>query len=316
MLLPITKAVLLMFLLITSSVAARGLSSDARLLSLVPPDSKIIASVARPAGEDKLGSFLLFTENNRLDLQDFFAVSGMDTSRAIDQVVFTAGTGQKGTLSEHSLLVSGRFNRDAIFRSVRGGKADIDSYRGVVILVVPAFERERSSLRESRWLAILDSNVAIFGTVETVQRELDRHIANSWPDSLLMERLSRLGRNDDSWCLLPAPKVGGVAEKVLEDLDSRLGLVMESGRPLGYGIHFGRRIEITVSSAAVATSGPRTQTDSRTEASSAPSYFFEISSDREAYSQKRKVVKVPRSRYEKWLEALSARSFTIGAIPH
>ncbi|WP_348262479.1 hypothetical protein P8935_22105 [Telmatobacter sp. DSM 110680] len=316
MLLRKAKAILLLSLLSTSSAVACASSPDQRLLSLVPPESKIIASMVRPAGEDKLSSFLLFTESNRLDLQDFFAVSGTDTTRSIHQVVFTAGVGLKGILSEHSLLVSGHFNRDAIFRFVGGGKTEIDHYRGVAILVVPAFERERSALSESRWLAIMDSNAAIFGTAETVQRELDRYLANSRPDSLMMERLSRLGRNDDSWCLLPAPKEGGVAQRVLEDLDSQLGSVVKAGRPLEYGIHFGRSIEITASSAAVETSGQRTPPDLQIETSAAPSYFLSRSSDREAYPLKRTVVKVPRSRYEKWLEDLSARSFTIGAAPH
>jgi hypothetical protein len=34
-----------------------------------------------------------------------------------------------------------------------------------------------------RWLAILNSDIAIFGTPVSVQQELDRQIANSRPDS-------------------------------------------------------------------------------------------------------------------------------------
>jgi hypothetical protein len=306
------KAVLLMSFLFISSVAACALSSDVRLLSLVPPESKIIAGMVRPAGEDKLSSFLLFTENNRLDLQDFFAVSGMDKSRSIHQVVFTAGVDLTGMGSEHSLLVSGHFNRDAIFRSVGSGKAEIASYRGIAILMVPAFERERSTLSELRWLAILDSNVAIFGTVETVRRELDRYVANSRPDPLLMERLSRLGRNDDSWCLLPAPKVGGVAAKVLESLDGKLESVVKEGRPLEYGIHFGRTVEITASSEDIATASSRMERNAPPATSPAASYLLGYSGDGES-TLTRTVVKVPRRRYEKWLNALSARSFAIGA---
>lgn len=313
MLLRSAKTVLLLFLLGAAGVAACALPSDARLLSLVPPDSKIIASMLRPTGHDQFGSFLLLTENNRLDLQDFFAVSGADTSRSIQQVVFTAGAGQRGALSEHSLLVSGHFDRDAIFRSARSDKANAEDYRGVAILAVPPFERELKTLHGLRWLAILDSRVAIFGTTEIVERELDRYLAKSQPDPMLMERLSRLGRNDDSWCLLPAPKEGGVVQTVFKDLDGQLGEVVKEGRPLEFGIHFGRSVEITVSSEALATAGSQAQPNSQPEVSPGASYFLGNSGGESTLT--RTVVKVPRRRYEKWLNALSARSFTIGAVP-
>jgi hypothetical protein len=315
MLLRSAKAVLLSCLLLTAGVAACALSSDARLLSMVPPDSNVIASMLRYAGQDQSASFLLLTENNRLDLQDFFAVSGADTSRSIHQVVFTAGAGQKGTLSEHSLLVSGHFDRDAIFRSARGDKATSEDYRAISILAVPAFERERSTLHDVRWLAILDSRIAIFGTREIVQRELDRYLSKSQPDPMLMERLSRLGRNDDSWCLLTGPKLGGVVQTVLENLDAQLGAVVKEGRPLEYGIHFGRRIEITASSEAVATTRPKTPPDAPAAVSPAASSFLPSSGYGGEETLIRTVVKVPRSRYEKWLDALSARSCAIGAVP-
>lgn len=316
MLLRSDKAVLTLFLLLTMVGAACALSSDARLLSMVPPDSNVIASMVRYAGHDQSPSFLLLTENNRLDLQDFFALSGADTSRSIQQVVFTAGAGERGILNEHSLLLSGRFDRDAIFRSAQGGKANFERYRGIAILAVPAFERERKTLLDLRWLAILDSSVAVFGTPEVVERELDFYLAKSRPDRMLVERLSRIGRNDDSWCLLSGLKMDGVVQTVFENLDVQLGSIVKDGKALEYGIHFGRSVEITASSQTILAVDSARQQNSGPEVSPAASYFLPNARDRADSTLTRVVVKVTKRRYEKWMNALTAHSIVIGAVPH
>ena len=68
---------------------------------------------------------------------------------------------------------------------------------------MPALARERSTFDEVRWLAILDSTIAVFGSVASVQQELDRYLAKSLPDPILVKRLSQLGRGDDAWTLFP-----------------------------------------------------------------------------------------------------------------
>lgn len=116
MLLRTAKALLLLSFLFNASVTASAISSDLRLIQMVPPESQVIASMLSPTLDGQPSSFLLFTGNNRIDLEDFFAVTGADASRRIHQVVFAAEVGDDGKLSEHSLLVSGHFNRNAIFR--------------------------------------------------------------------------------------------------------------------------------------------------------------------------------------------------------
>src|SRR5258707_15527203 len=96
----------------------------------------------RPTPEQQHGSHLLITGNNRLDFEDFFAVTGADASRRIQQVVFVAAAVGDGALSEHSLLVSGHFNRDAIYRFAESGNARAESYRGQAVLIVPPLVRE------------------------------------------------------------------------------------------------------------------------------------------------------------------------------
>ena len=41
------------------------------------------------------------------------------------------------------------------------------------------FERELGTFKDVRWLAMIDSKVALFRTISSAQQELDRHLAAS-----------------------------------------------------------------------------------------------------------------------------------------
>jgi hypothetical protein len=308
------KSILLLFFLINEAVAASSLSSDLRLIQMVPPESQVIASMVIPTPEGQPRSFLLITVYNKIDLEDFFAVTGADASRLIRRVFFVAAAGSDGTLSEHSLLVSGHFNRDAIFRFSESGNARTESYRGEAVLIVPPLARERSGFKDLRWLAILNSDIAIFGTQESVQRELDRQIANSRPDPSLMERLSRLGRHDETWCLFPAPSVGGVIASVLDKLDPKLAAVAREGGSMQYGVHFGRRVEITASSNIAARETSNSETDRSAALSTPPHYLLADSLGDDGTVA---VVRISRRRYDEWLDKCYKGNVTIGeTLPH
>ena len=315
MLLRTAKAISLLFILF-NAIAASASSTDLRLMRLVPPDSQIVAGMISPSRAGQPSSFLLVTEYNRNDYQDFFALTGADASRIIRQVVFVASDGRKGILSEHSLLVSGLFNRDAIFKSAHGARATTVSYRNVTVLVVPAFERERSTFNEERWLAILDSNIAILGSAESVERELDRQIANSPPDPFLMERLSRLGAEDEAWCLLPAPSRSGVVQSLFEKLDPKFGAVAREGGTMQYGVHFGRKVEITASSNVAVQARRDSQEDPSSADSTPTQYFLPHSNDAPDDGIRSAVVKISQRRYGEWLAEFANRRLTAGGALH
>jgi hypothetical protein len=314
MLLRTTKTMLLLFVLFNAAVAASALPSDLRLIQMVPPGSQVIASMLRPTPEGQPSSFLLITIYNRIDLEDFDALTGADASHLIHQVVFVAAMGGDGKLSEHSLLIGGHFNRDAILRSAESGKATTESYRGQSILVVPPLARERDRFKQVRWLAMLDPDIAIFGTPVSVQHELDRQIANSRPDPILMERLSRLGHNDETWCLLPASSPGGVVESALEKLDPKLGAIAMERGSMQYGIYFGSHVEITASSNDAAPGIPNLEND-RSTAYSAPTRSFLATSHDGGDEGKIIVVKISRRRYDECLIEFSKASLTNGSTP-
>lgn len=317
MLLRSAKAILLLSFLFNAGVAASALSSDLRLIQMVPPESQVIASMLSPTPEGLPSGFLLITGDNRIDLEDFLAVTGADASHLTLQVVFVAAAGGDGRLSEHSLLVSGHFNRAAIFRFAESGNASTESYRGEAILVVPPLARELGRFKHLRWLAILNSDIAIFGTPVSVQKELDRHIENSRPYAILMERLSRLGRHDETWCLLPAPSPGGVVESVLEKLDPKLGAVAREGGSMQFGIHFGRRVEITASSNITARGISNSENDRPAAQLTPARYFLAGSRGGGDDDGKIAVVRISQRRYDEWLDKFSKGSLTIGdTLPH
>lgn len=304
MLLRVVRTFLSLFLLVNTAVVF-GLSPDMRLLPLVPPESQIIAGMTGPVKANQLSSFLLITRNNEYDQEDFLALTGGDATRSIREVVFVAATGRGGFFGEHSLLAGGLFNREAIFRLADIGNARRESYRGVPVLVVPALARERDHFRDLRWLAIPDEHTAIFGSIASVQRELDRWIAKSPADEEFVERLRRLDQKYETWCLLPAPKADGIVTRALRGLDARLGDIAGQGGTIQYGIHFGKNVEITASVNAVSevSSGPA---DMQLAQPMGVSYFFSNSDSAGANAPKRVVVKVAQSRYEKWMEEYSS----------
>lgn len=311
-----TNAILLLFCLFNATVAAFALPLDLRLIQMVPPESQVIASMLRPTPEGQpSGGFLLITIYNRMDLEDFFALTGADASRLIHQVVFVAAAGGDGKLSEHSLLISGHFNRDAILRSAEKGNATTGSYGGQSILVVPPLARERDRLNHVRWLAILNSDIAIFGTPVSVQHELDRQVANSRPDPNLMERLSRLGRDDETWFLLPGSSPSGIIESLLEKLDPQLGAIAREGGSIQFGIHIGRRVEITATSNIAVRRSSNSEND-RPAAQLTPAHSFLAGSQvGEDGGGKIAVVKISRRRYGEWLAKFSKGSLSFGGTP-
>jgi hypothetical protein len=306
MLLKAATAALFLFTLAQARAVPSAFRSDARLIQLVPTRSQVVAGMHGSSPSRRFDSFLVITRNNRTDLDDFFAITGGDTSRVIRQIVFVAASGQSGPVSEHSLLVSGQFSQEAIARSVESGKERTEVYRNLPVLVVSPFAREVGTFNEDRWLVVLNSQILIFGSPALVREELDRWLANSPPDSMLLDRLARLDSNDDAWCLLPAPSPTGLVQNLFEKLDSKLGAVARRGEPIEYGIHFGKRVEIAASSEARTQFPSARAIGAENPQMAGGSFFISPHDDTAADETGRVVVKVSLQRYKGWIAEFSS----------
>ena len=122
-------------LVLFGSALAHGSPADVKMLSLVPPGSEILAEIVQTPTTRHHGGFVLFTLANRIDYEDFLSLESADPLLHIDRLVFTASAGPSGAAPEHSRIVSGRLERERIYRSVESS-ATSKEYRGVAVLLV------------------------------------------------------------------------------------------------------------------------------------------------------------------------------------
>ena len=294
-----TLALLVVFAL-ESAVMALAQAPDRGLLALVPPDSQIVGGSLAPYAEHHRVQFLVFARANTLDLQDFFSIAGVDASRAVDEVVFAASGGHEPAHPEHSLLVRGRFDKDRILSALPG--AVVGVYRGVAVVSLQPFERERALLQDARLLAIIDSRLAIFGTAPSVRQEIDQYLDGTGADSAVVKEISSLQNQDETWCLISSLALGVEVPRMLKTLDPAFGQMdVTSGRLL-FGIRYGRQIEFEYEAdlspslaTSVAFSGPRT-----TELFQ-PAKYRSPTSAVESGRRVRRVVRISRAHYQRWL---------------
>jgi hypothetical protein len=190
--------------LLSAFLAVSGFASplSSRLLPLVPPGAQIVAGFQNPVAGYSHGRLLLATRNNRLDLEDFQALTGADARRVFDEIIEVALAPSGGALSEHMLLAAGRFDREQIFRSLELNGAANTQYQGTRIALIKPLTRELGDMLDTRWMVILDNRIAIFGTPSLVQEALRRYTGHALPDSILEERLSLLRPDVTSWNVL------------------------------------------------------------------------------------------------------------------
>ena len=299
----------LLVLLFLRATESPALSPDTRLLPLVLPGTPLVAGMRAPLGQGQPDSFLLITHNNAVDLEDFFAITGSDPSRLIHQVIFTASADNSGNLTEHTILVSGQFDHGQLLRSARSNSIQ---YRGLSVLTIPPLVRERNTSNDLRWLALIGSEIVVFGTAATVQQELDRYLAGAKSDASLIQALSHLQSDDDTWCHLSLPAPSDGIRGVLGMLDPRLAESLEEGGSFQFGIRTRRKVEFEYEMDGFSSSGVETVSTSLANSlagseAKTPSLLARRESD-ESPGHIYREVKVSRSRYETWLLQVSARS--------
>ena len=172
------------------------------LLSLVPPGADMVAGFENHPGPTKHGRLLLTTHNNRLDLDDWQSLTGVDNNRAFEEVIEVATSDSEGNLSEHLLLVEGRFDRERIFHSLEESGAPSADVEGQGVLLIQPLARERGDMLDTRLLVILENRIGILGTPLAVRSALRRYADHAVPDSVLEERLSLLRSDVTSWNVL------------------------------------------------------------------------------------------------------------------
>jgi len=217
---------------------------DNSLLPLVPAGAKIVAGIQDPHNPDSHGRILLVTHNNNLDLNDWLTLAGVDGSKQVDKLIEVAASSAQSELNEHLLLISGRFNRDHIFRAVRQNGATTIEYNRVPILLIAPFAREHEEISGLRWMAILDNKTSIFGTPELVRKSLDRYATHEGPDRLLLKRMVPLRPDVNSWNVLVMSAPMLARHVAPGQLHAPWTHILDGAHELTIGIHYGSRSRI------------------------------------------------------------------------
>lgn len=297
-------------LLIFIENASAG-SLNLRMLSLVPSGVQIVAGIEAPPSQSQPDNFVLITHSNTVDLKDFFALTGADDSRTIHEIIFVAMADHNDALGGHSLLVNGHFNQQRLFKSATDGGAKATTYRGIAVLEIQPFARERDVFTDVRWFAVLDSDIVVFGTVAAAQLELDRYLAHSGTDPALVQELAQLHGKDQTWCVLSSsvstlssPAWNDQIRNVLARLNPQLADLSQSAGTLECGVHYGRQVEfeydLAVTPAAALRAGIESAKQSSSELPGSSSLFPALNMSGDANTL-RGVIKVSMRRYKQWL---------------
>jgi len=287
-------------------------SVDQKLLPLIPPDATIVAQVTY--GTEP--TFLVLTRNNTADLMDLQSISGVDTTRTIARTIFVGARSGQGLISEHSLLASGQFDTGHIFKAAIENGAKETEYMGIPILTIRPLDRDKSISRDLRWLAFIDSQIALFGTIAMVHEELDRYLAGSPEDAILMGKLSRLRSTDQSWCVLtPTVYNKEIVRRTLATFDPVLGQPDHDDDGLILGIHFGKRIEIeyeivpnSIDADAQLKTRPEDSQTMQSDASPLASHFFRTNS-----TTLHNVIRFSKKQYDAFIAQERAREQARGS---
>jgi len=233
-------AVLKLFVAVTVAKAGQ---TDQRLLQLVPPGANVVAAMNAPAHAGQPGAFLLLTPGNSSDLEDFFALTGVDDSRRIQQVIYVSGWSGHTDQAEHSLLVRGQFDERRIFKAALENGASKHEWGGQLVLRLPPFAREKGMVPESRWLVVPEATMAILGTETSVREELNRAVTGRAPDASLIQRRSHLRPDDDAWCIVKALPAKDEIRQSLSAFDPTLPGLLHDGDGFEFGFRYGARVE-------------------------------------------------------------------------
>jgi hypothetical protein len=132
--------------------------------------------------------------------------------------------------------MSGHFDQTRIFKAALENGASVSEFSGIRVLVQRPLARELGTFKDVRWLALIDSTVALFGTISSVQQELSRHLAGSAVDPSLMQKLTRLRRDDATWSILGTVKHNDQVKRALSSLDPTLANLVHDGDSVQFGV--------------------------------------------------------------------------------
>ncbi len=205
--------------LLTLAGAAYG--ADPLLLSLLPPDAKLVAGLNMVKARETPFARYMFGRLREQDkgFEEFVAATGFDPRRDLTELIVaqTGEMGESGTL----ILARGTFDAARLKELLRGAGKMPETYKGIEIA---------GGKQEARSVAFLDGSTAVIGTPEAVRAAIDRREKPTQPDAALSPAIDELSASEHVWAVakdlagnLPLGSGAGVGGMFDTDLFRSLG---------------------------------------------------------------------------------------------
>jgi hypothetical protein len=216
-------------------------SVDTGLLSLVPPDAKMIGAVdVTRARSSEFGQYLLGkAQSEDGHLREMVEQTGFDPRRDLQDLMFMAG-GQDAANkpSSFAILARGNFDPDRIRTLAVAKGAMIVNYHGLDLIVHPQEKGQRTAI------GFPEVGIAVMADFDTLKQIVSNRSTPTTLDASLQNTINSIGNSNDAWYVsLTGPGFladhmgaeGGPQAKALQ------GVVQSSG-----GVKLGSLIETTL----------------------------------------------------------------------
>lgn len=219
---------------------AAGATTDARLVSMLDPQTRVVAGLnATAIKATPFGQYLL-SHAAKADLSRFIANTGFDPRTNLQQVLVGSLGGANET--QRVLLAKGTFVPAQVlaFAVKKGGTAS--TYHGVNVVEFAQFQDTHGKTHGPSWLAFLGSTRAAFGSPEFVQHAIDRYVNNTPADSALAARITAASSQFDAWYVstVPGPELALRIPQSSNELAGLAATALQSVQSESAGVKLGQ----------------------------------------------------------------------------
>lgn len=223
-------------------------SVDRGLLSMAPPDAKVVSSIdVLQARSSDFGQYLLSrSQHDNRDFADFVEQTGFDPRRDLQSLIFESSGPRTGDQSRFAILARGNFDPNRIIEAAKAKGGTIQTYQGIELLL-PNGTRDRQVTA----VAFPDVGVAIMADLTTMHQILANRSNPSALDPELRKRVDQVGNNDAWFVSLNDGSFlrdNLTGEKTGPQAQARQAL--QSVVAASSGVRFGNTVDLTIDATA------------------------------------------------------------------
>src|SRR4051812_43789779 len=177
--------------------ACTAFAADSSLLSLISPDTKVIAGIhVDRTTASQFGQFLLSqAQHGDADFNKFVAATGFDPRRDLTELIAASVDGQQ---KGHGLVVAhGTFDVPKLLAQAKLHGSSITNYKDIQVFT--------GAKSDTEWVAFLDSRTALAGDAGAVRTAIDRRGSGVGIDPKLAAKVSDVSGRYDAWVVSIAP---------------------------------------------------------------------------------------------------------------